>query len=698
MPKIQTYGDARVAPASPMQARFRAADNGGGVGGAIAQGLMKTGALIGDYAQVRAHIAEQQEDIAAKNADNELASIIQDRIDNPETGLRFKRGQAAVDAFEPTMQDIEKERRRLRDSLGSLIAQRTFDDVAGQRMLSAQNLISRHVGQEFERWNDDTAAARIGLSVSDAGTAFDDPAEADKHIATALGEVRKMGVRKGWSPEMIAMESLNTESAARRLAGNRLSDVAPDLGEQYLKVYGARMKPEDVDSVQDQIRTRRAQEMAEQRRIQSEARQAQREESALVSEQARDVLDMIDNGHQVDATSLGKLAGRLDQLGKPVLALRLRSAGEVQEFTGQARQWRPDQVQGWINEQRTVKGQPTPVQAARIDAAERLLGKMRGRLKSDPLSWAAEAGVATLAPINLKQPATVQARIKTAIAVGERYGIRPTFLTDEEAGMIGAQLAKAGPQQKTQLVTSITTGFGRYGRDVLASISGADPIFAHAGGLAASVPGGKDTAERIFAGQQAWKDKAVTIPSADAFQGAPGLGQALAYTPKTRGALMASAKAIYASEAVTSGLDPKIVDEQIWLKALNRAAGATYRQDGTRVGGLGTYRGVNIVLPPTVAPDEFSTLMGRLNADDLKALGAKPTFGNGKPVDVDTLRSGYLFDAGSGRYFVSLDSKGTQFLRGPGGHFVLDVNRLLPRLRSRAPQGIVDRVTDWLGF
>ena len=61
MPRIPSYGDARVAPAAAVQAGFRAADNGGGVLGAAAQGLMKMGAAVGDYAQVRAQLVAQQE-------------------------------------------------------------------------------------------------------------------------------------------------------------------------------------------------------------------------------------------------------------------------------------------------------------------------------------------------------------------------------------------------------------------------------------------------------------------------------------------------------------------------------------------------------------------------------------------------------------------------------------------------------------
>lgn len=675
-------------------AKLQAFDHGGE---AIAQGLVHLGAAVQDYAQFRQQIQTEQAELGAKDADNAFAASVTETIDDPSTGLRAKQGRNAVEALEPTLEALQKRRDELANGLKSPLAKKLFMGVADQRVQSATAAMYRHVAVERDRWQDETEIARVSLAVSDAGNSFDDLATADKHIATAVNELAAFGKRKGWSEEKLAAETLKTVSEARKGIGRRIADVDPDLAERYDQSYGGQMLPEDRDAVRDGIRIRRAQIIAEQRRQEAELRQQQREETALVSEQARDVLDMVDNGHEVDPKSVSKLATRLDELGKPVLAIRLRTAGEVQTFTSEAKQWRPDQLQGWINEQRSAtKGNTTPAQAARLDAAEKLLGRMHGRLKSDPLSWAVEAGVARLSPVDLRNPATAQARVKTALAVSERYGIRPTFLTDEETGLIAGQLASAKPQDKVKLTSAIVNGFGRYGRDVLGSIAGADPVFAHAAGLAVSVTNGKDTAQRIFAGQQALRDKSVSIPSHAAFESAVGLGRALAYTPKTRGALIASAKAIYASEAAAAGLDPKTVDEEVWAKAINRAAGATYRQDGSRVGGIGTYRGNNIILPANVSPDEIDTLMGRLSAEDLK--NARPTFGNGKPVDVDTIRSGYLFDAGSGRYFVSLDKAGTQFIRGPKGHFILDLGALVPRLRGRAPQSMVGRAAEWLGF
>ncbi|CAN5349198.1 hypothetical protein BH10PSE12_BH10PSE12_18830 [soil metagenome] len=701
MPRIETYGQARVAPASPTQARFQAADNGGGVLGAVAQGLQQAGAVIDNHTQFLAELKAQQAELEAKDADNALSEGINDLIDNPETGLSSKQGKDAVDAYEPTIQEIDRRRSELSSKLGTPLAKRMFDSVAGQRMLNAKSLVARKVAGEREKWRDQTSTSRIGLAVADAGNAYQNPAISDQHIATAVNELKEFGKRKGWSPETQAMETLKVVSDARRMAAGRLTAINSDLGQKYLDTYGAagmkQLLPEHEDAIADDIRIKQAQIMAEQRRAQSEARQAQREDAALVGEQAHDVLEMIDGGYEVDGGSLGKLATRLDALGKPVLAIRLRTAGEVQAVVSQAKSWRPDQLQGWINTRRgATQGKATPTDAAQIDAAEKLLGKMRTGIQADPLSWAVEAGVTKLAPVDFKDARSVQARVTASLGVAEKYGIKPTFFTDEEAGMLGQQIKRSNAAGKVKLATQIVQGFGRYGRDVLGSLSGNDPIFAHAAGLATMGPGGADTAQRIFAGQEAWQQK-TPIPSAQAFEATPTLGKALAFTPKTRNAMMASAKAIYAGEALAGGLDPKVLDEDVWSKAVNRAAGATYRQDGSRVGGIGTYRGNNIVLPPDVAPDDFASMVGRVNAADLKALGT-PRYLNGKPADPAAVRNGYLFDAGAGKYFVSIDANGTQFLRGPKGHFILDMAALAPRLRGRKPDTALGRAADWLGF
>jgi hypothetical protein len=55
------------------------------------------------------------------------------------------------------------------------------------------------------------------------------------------------------------------------------------------------------------------------------------------------------------------------------------------------------------------------------------------------------------------------------------------------------------------------------------------------------------------------------------------------------------------------------------------------------------------------------------------------------------VRRAYLIDAGSGRYYVSIDRDGQGLLQGRHGPYVLDVGRLADRLRGRPAPGRMTR-------
>ena len=668
---------------NPMQPTLvRAVDNDGGIGGAAARGLQQAGQAVGQYAQAMDQLQDDLAETEAKEADTALAGVIGDAIDNPETGLRAQQGKNAIDSMDPTLARLRQERTKIGMGLNPR-ARKLFDQAADVRLNSARSTAFQHVGSEKRTWMDKADTDSAAVALSDAANAFDNPAKAEGFIKTAMLRVDAMAARGGWSDEQILAHKLDLTSGARKDIANRLP---ADLAENYLKVFKDQLTSDDAAAVENNIRVERNRVAAEQRRQQAEERQGQREERSLRGEQARDLLGMMDKGDlSVPAESVEQLATRVEADGNPVLALRLRTGAQVMTFTSEAKQWRPDQLQGWINSERVrVRQGGKPVDAARIEAGEKLLGDMTEGLKKDPLSWAVRAGTATVAPLDPGNAASVGKRVKTALAVSSTYGIPPKFLTDEEAAVMAGRVAAANPQKKLEIASSIASSFGRYGRNVLGSISGADPVFAHAAALATMSPAGRETAMRIFNGQQAIKEGAVKLPSAPLFEQAGGVGRAMAFTSQARGATIAAAKAIYAADAVARGVPADRVDEDLWESAVNRAAGGTYSQNGERVGGITRYRGSEIVLPPTVSPDEFPTMISRLSDADLKAWGASPRYGNGKPATAADLRGAYLFDAGSGRYFMSIDRAGTQFIQGAKGqHFILDMNWLAPRLRGK---------------
>ncbi|MCR5872257.1 M23 family metallopeptidase [Sphingomonas sp. J344] len=200
MARVPTYQGGGVALQPLPSQRYRAADNGGGVAGAIAQGLQELGKGIGDVAKATQLVAVDRAEDEAKKAESTLALDLSEGLDNPESGLRVRRGQAAADAFEPTMSAMEKRRKEIASGL-SPMAQKMFGQAADERMLAFRSLASRHIAVESEKARDETSTDRLTIQSDGAINNADDPDVQHAFIATGLTELSEVAKRKGWSAE-----------------------------------------------------------------------------------------------------------------------------------------------------------------------------------------------------------------------------------------------------------------------------------------------------------------------------------------------------------------------------------------------------------------------------------------------------------------------------------------------------------------
>lgn len=338
----------------------------------------------------------------------------------------------------------------------------------------------------------------------------------------------------------------------------------------------------------------------------------------------------------------------------------------------------------------TAEAGATTVTAERNRRADEFLKNQVTQLREDPLGWAARAGVASVAPIDFTDPATLSARGDAAEAVAEHYGTAPVYLRPQER----AQLARAidqGGETMLATVNAIGSGFGPRAPAVLRELSGSAPVLAHVGGLALN--GGSpefaaDVAEAIAMRRDpnfkapSWKPQ----PFRD--MAAQVLGPALAAAPQALRAAETAAKTAYEARAYRRGLSPALGDDdskEAFKRALQEAMGATFDRAGTQFGGVGTHgggwfsRGTPVVVPPDVRADRFSDVIDAIRDEDL-------------PADILTARElsgARLLSVGPGRYRVALgdpDSEDPQFVVAPDGRaWTLDLNALQPALRSRVP-------------
>lgn len=246
MPRVPIYDHNTVPLAQTTQARFRPADNAGGVGGAIAQGFQEIGGALDDHAQTLARIQDQRSEQDAKDADVRQSTAINAVLDDPQTGIRSLKGKAAVDAYEPAVQALKKSEQDISGNLKTSLAQRLFRNASAERIATAQNVMARHVAVEQARSLNDTSTARIESNAADAVSHYDTPDAAERSIATMVGEYHSMGQRNGDPVEVTDWKAKEAVSGVRLRQVDRQAIDDPVSAGALLEQYRGQMTGADL--------------------------------------------------------------------------------------------------------------------------------------------------------------------------------------------------------------------------------------------------------------------------------------------------------------------------------------------------------------------------------------------------------------------------------------------------------------------
>lgn len=243
------YEGMQIATARPVEARFRAADNGGGVAGAIGRGLEDLGAAGSRY-------ADQQDRINAQNDDTQSRALATDaslRLATVADEFGTLKAGAAREAQ-------EEYRKRLDDAREEALKQATNPRM--RRMLEER--LSAHyqrgvlaIGQHAVR--EQQAEREVVFAGQEAGevrlaASAEDPELADAYLNRAVN------VRFDKLEDLNGLDRDNPEHApifeAERLAvtssvhGQRLDlmNASPETGVDdivaYVEAYGDEMLPE----------------------------------------------------------------------------------------------------------------------------------------------------------------------------------------------------------------------------------------------------------------------------------------------------------------------------------------------------------------------------------------------------------------------------------------------------------------------
>lgn len=303
-------------------------------------------------------------------------------------------------------------------------------------------------------------------------------------------------------------------------------------------------------------------------------------------------------------------------------------------------------------------------------------------MKQDPISFAAQKGLADVAPLDFTKPQTLadqlMARAQVARGMQAQYGSPLKSLTNEEAIALGRLMRDGGVTEKRQILGALSQALPD--RDVymatMGQIAPDDPVTAMAGAVARRGDGsaigttkGRLLSDLILRGQGllAPNRKEDGKPSGGTLIKMPAdkdldtafasyEGNAFAGKEQARNAYVQSAKAVYAALSSDEGDQTGVLNSGRWQTAMRLATG-----------GIEKHNGRSIVLPYGADYSDFrrglderaKTLIDSKRLDD--------------QMTVARLRNLPLENVGDGRYVFRA---GDGVLAGKDGRpVVIDFNR-----------------------
>ncbi len=432
------------------------------------------------------------------------------------------------------------------------------------------------------------------------------------------------------------------------------------------------------NSIDSEIKSREAAARAEQAAARREAREAARAAKDAARDRLEGLRFDLDAGVPVDPRVIGDVVSQARSAGlsgtNSVLAAGMKNALNL-EWRGA----RPADMQARINvlesEARAKGGDVAPAVLIERDHLQALLGRANAAVKSDPLSYAAQAGVA-VPPIDAANPASFRARERAAATTKARFGGAYTVLTDEEAAERAGVWGTGSAAERMAVLDELSGFQGPYRAAAFRQVAGKDPVLGHAGWLLAR-PGGQTKARDIVAGQEILKANPKLAPVAEARDEARAvLGGALDRIPGAKLGVGDAARALYAARASRNGLDE--FRPEVFERYVSSVLGENRGADGVQRGGLGAYRDEPVLLPSFMSADEFEGSLRRATAADFaRAAGGKAAvWPDGRPVADAVLQRARVQAVGDGLYELRPGSGRGTLYDADGKPFVIDMRKL----------------------
>jgi hypothetical protein len=334
---------------------------------------------------------------------------------------------------------------------------------------------------------------------------------------------------------------------------------------------------------------------------------------------------------------------------------------------------------------------PNAREAAKLRVIDQIIGTARKNLASDPLGYAAKAGVITDPGLvtDAQTPADlaglVTRRLDMADDVARHFSVAPKIFRPGEAAAID-KLVTQDPEAGAGLAAAVVVGAGDRAPQVLKEFGTAAPVIAAAGAIIAS-NGSQAAAEDAIAGagkNPEGKPYGVKGQAVRRALGQDAVATGLAFQPDDGARVLQAAEWIARKRMYDQGLESDAPEvPEIYTRALNEAAGAVYDGD-VQYGGFADYdpgfwqSSQKVVVPNDIRADRFADVIDALDDADL---ALKPKGG------VEQIKSLWPVLTARGYAFVDFDADGqpVPIMGEDGKPFLLDLDPLAKTLASRVP-------------
>ena len=244
MPRIPTYQPGQVGAVQTTGARFRAADNGGGVAGAFASGMAQVGNAVGQYAQVQDQINAQNDDTQARKMAVEAAG----KIDALTQQYRSLMGGNAREAQERTLKEINAIRDQYAGQASNDRMRSLFDQRFGTIYQDGVSAVSGHALKEAQVERLSTLASERTM-FADRAVNEDDPLKRQQAVTMGIQSLEaEMDQRGLVDPNVRALEIKKYTSGVHRDVIDRemtRPDRNVDLVEAYFEANKDEMTADD---------------------------------------------------------------------------------------------------------------------------------------------------------------------------------------------------------------------------------------------------------------------------------------------------------------------------------------------------------------------------------------------------------------------------------------------------------------------